>query len=401
MSVFWQIEEIQGLYGPFTISERVIQQIWRRGDFRRSSIETVAGKSLRVIDCGRWNQNEGPDFKEARIEIEGKQVVGDVEIHFHADDWFAHGHERDSIFDRVVLDVVLFQPRRLPSGYHLSGKPDPEVLVLLPLIDLDLEAYALENALLEREETEFPLWMERVLELPIKEQRRVLNANVHQRWSQKVAFAESRLRHLDWGEACHQMTLEVLGYARNREAMHRIAIQFSPGDFCKLGDVEKVFGSEAENWRLQGLRPANHPKKRLEQYRKICCANPKWAGVLLNILKRLPRRECLETAEFRRAIEMSAIRNRIGQDVFAGEIGVSRLNTLMCDAVLPLAFAGGILEAKSCWKHWYPGDAPRVVLKFLRFAQIVNSSSPMSIGLIQGTLQMFLNEGQAAIKDTQ
>ena len=113
-------------------------------------------EGVRVLDRGRWNQNEGPDFKEARLEIGGEEIVGDVEIHFYAEDWFAHGHDRDPNFDRVVLDVVLFQPRRLPSSYHRSGKADPELLVLLPLIDLDLEAYALEDALLESEGTDVP-----------------------------------------------------------------------------------------------------------------------------------------------------------------------------------------------------------------------------------------------------
>ena len=77
------VEEIQGLYGPFTLTERVVQKIWLRQDFATAGLLTVSGKSLVVKDAGRWNLQEGPDFKEARLIVDGVEIVGDVEVHFN------------------------------------------------------------------------------------------------------------------------------------------------------------------------------------------------------------------------------------------------------------------------------------------------------------------------------
>ena len=62
------VEEIQGLYGPFTLTERVVQKIWLRQDFATARLLTVSGKTLEVKDPGSWNLQEGPDFKEASLD---------------------------------------------------------------------------------------------------------------------------------------------------------------------------------------------------------------------------------------------------------------------------------------------------------------------------------------------
>ena len=59
-----ELQEIQGLYGSFSLSERILQKIWLQGDFDQSTLRTESGKRLRVIDPGRWNLLEGPDFLE-------------------------------------------------------------------------------------------------------------------------------------------------------------------------------------------------------------------------------------------------------------------------------------------------------------------------------------------------
>ena len=98
--------------------------------------------------------------------------------------------------------------------------------------------------------------------------------------------------------------------------------------------------------------------------------------------------------------DMSVIQKRIADEVFASEIGDSRLNTMMCDAIIPLASAPGFLQVKSFWQHWYPGDTQSAFV-VLETAQIVDRASPMSVGLIQGALQVFLNEERAQRLDTR
>ena len=105
------VHEIQGLYGAFSVSERLLQKIWLRQDAAFSGAYTHSGKRIEVLHVGRWNHGAGPDFKAAHLRIDGQSVQGDIEVHFHASDWQAHGHHQDVNFDRVILHLVLFPPK--------------------------------------------------------------------------------------------------------------------------------------------------------------------------------------------------------------------------------------------------------------------------------------------------
>lgn len=64
------------------------------------------GGTARVIDPGRLNSDSGPDFFNAKIDIDGTIWAGDVEIHVRASDWHRHGHQHDRAYDRVILHAV-------------------------------------------------------------------------------------------------------------------------------------------------------------------------------------------------------------------------------------------------------------------------------------------------------
>jgi len=64
------------------------------------------GNHIRVLHRGIWNLEEGPDFRDAKIEIEGETIAGDIEIHLRTSDWFSHGHDRNPEYGNVVLHVV-------------------------------------------------------------------------------------------------------------------------------------------------------------------------------------------------------------------------------------------------------------------------------------------------------
>lgn len=90
------------------ISERLVQTIWYEKQFRNRDMKTLSGKPVRVINSGRWNQESGPDFSAAEIELDGNSIKGDVEIHVHAADWLRHDHDKNFDFNRCILHVFLF-----------------------------------------------------------------------------------------------------------------------------------------------------------------------------------------------------------------------------------------------------------------------------------------------------
>lgn len=387
------VQEMQGLYGPYTLSERVLQKIWLRQDFAVEGLRTVSGCSLRVEHPGDWNQLGGPDFRNARLQIDGLSVCADVEIHFSPGDWLAHRHEQNPEFNRVRLHVVLHEkPELLPKVKTADGHC-PETLVLLPLLNEDLEAYAMDEALLE---------MERICEHPALSWFSALPEGVRldllrdwaeSRWRQKVSFAEKRLASAGWREACHQYCLEVLGYTRNREPMSRIALRY-PLDGFAGRSAEALYAGSDLHWRTGGMRPANHPRLRLQQYLEWVARQPDWPLVMKRMLSDFPLPErTSSTRAFRKATGLHGRMEILCRDVFSGSIGPTRSHTLMVDAVLPLAAANGILDRSASfeyWWHWPTGDCPGAVGRLLRQSNVCGPRRPFCNGLHQGAIGLFM-----------
>jgi hypothetical protein len=390
-----QVEEIQGLYGPFTLTERVVQKIWLRQDFATSDLLTVSGKTLVIKDPGRWNLQEGPDFKEARLILDGDELVGDVEVHFNVSDWHNHQHELDRNFDRVVLHLVLHPERRNPNPVVTSKGYVPECLYLMPLLNRDLETYAMDEALLELEQQDELEWVAQFIQRPVEQRLQILRERAMARWAQKLNYAQQRLQSEGWEAACHSYALEVLGYSRNRAPMLRLAAEY-PLAALRSDDVDadELFAAEAPHWKLNGLRPANHPRRRLGQYLEVVQQQPHWPERLADCLKTFPRVEVdPPTSVFRKTVELPKRRAALSESIFSGAIAEKRLNTMVVDAILPLATAAGILDGFPYWMHWPPGDGPDALRRFLKHAGVTNRQNPQNNGWNQGALALFLERG--------
>lgn len=389
------VEEIQGLYGSFTLTERVVQKIWLRQDFTTAGLLTVSGKSLVVKDPGRWNLQEGPDFKEARLILDGVELVGDVEVHFNVSDWHNHQHERDANFDRVVLHLVLHPERRNPNPVQTSKGHEPELLYLMPLLNRDLESSAMDEALLELEHQDELEWVAQFIEEPLDERLRILREKAEARWQQKLTYAQQRLNAQGWEAACHSYALEVLGYSRNRAPMLRLAAKHPLATMrVEPLTADELFAEEQGRWKLNGLRPANHPRRRLAQYCEIVQQQPHWPDRLADYLKTLPQGEgSSTTADFRKTVGLVKHRVILSESLFSGALGEKRLNTMVVDAILPLATAAGLLDGFSYWMHWSPGDSPDALRRFLKHSGVTNRQNPQSNGWNQGALALFLERG--------
>ena len=67
---------------------------------------TNGNETIAIKVAGTHNHHAGPDFFNAKIEIDGQLWVGNVEMHLKSSDWYAHHHETDSNYDNVILHVV-------------------------------------------------------------------------------------------------------------------------------------------------------------------------------------------------------------------------------------------------------------------------------------------------------
>ena len=83
-----------------------MQYIWQHRLYRSTDMVTNDGLKVRVIDPGLLNTDAGPDFFNAKVEIDGHLWAGNVELHVRATDWKRHGHDHDKAYDSVILHVV-------------------------------------------------------------------------------------------------------------------------------------------------------------------------------------------------------------------------------------------------------------------------------------------------------
>lgn len=394
MAINHRVEELQGLYGPYTLSERVLQRIWLKQDFEVSELCTVSGKSVRVLSAGRWNLLGGPDFRDARLEIDGMLFCGDVEIHFHWRDWYLHGHQENTQFNQVVLHVLLHSGTAEPKAATTANGLQPETLVLMPYLNEDLEAYATEAALLEMERLDDLDWVIQFLQRPLAERWKLIHEQAAQRWQQKLTYARRRLGQQDWDVACHQACLEALGYARNREPMARIAAEV-PLESMRTADADQLYACHEGRWKLQGMRPANHPRVRLQQYIALQQQRPDWTQQLRKALEDLPKVQgALRSKEFRKETGLLASLRNWQANIFAEQFSAGRLNTVFVDALLPLAAASGVEGLEAYWFHWPAGNLPDALRGFLKHAELTSSAQPMCNGLGQGALSLFIRQGE-------
>jgi len=111
------------------VSEAVVQCVWYDQVFVDRELRTADGHALEVVWPGWWNHGEGPDFKDAQIRFNSREVVGDVEIHCSHADWRGHGHHQDARYDQVRLLVVLEHcPATVPPTTS-KGRAIPVVLL--------------------------------------------------------------------------------------------------------------------------------------------------------------------------------------------------------------------------------------------------------------------------------
>ena len=307
-------------YVPIPISERLVQCIWYDQRIQLSTLQTVDGRPVRVIFPGWWNLEAGPDFRHATVQIgEDPERSGDVEVHLRADDWFQHAHDRDPGYANVVLHVVLWQAGGTRPPRTTQGMLLPQVILehhldasLETLYDeIDLESYPHNvsghggrcAAILGKL-------------APDGKIGDLLDQAGDERFAIKVRRF-SRWIHRDGPEqAFYEGWMEALGYKGNKAgfrllarrlplatlAEHRARLapllfgvaNFLPVDVPRsrapvsAGYVRRLWRSwwkqrphwmdrvlPESAWRFHGVRPANHPHRRL--------------GAAVALLKRHPR----------------------------------------------------------------------------------------------------------------
>ncbi len=310
-----RVREAQAGYGAAELTERHIQCVWYDSDWRPRALRTTDGEPVEVLDPGRWNLEAGPDFLDAELRIgnERRLLRGDVEAHLRAGDWIRHGHADDPAYARVVAHVTYEAASAregMPSGaVHI---PLRKALAANPSFAPDaLDVAAYPYAL-----PESPRPCARLLRTWTPEQIAELLRSAGQcRAESKAARMAIVLRDKGPAQALYEEIMSGLGYKKNKSPFRELAARVPVADLRREADGNPMRGYalllgvaglmpdrmrhdwdaetrrfvrglrdawwkcesawaplrlSADAWRLSGIRPANHPRRRLAAAAALC-----------------------------------------------------------------------------------------------------------------------------------
>lgn len=98
------------------IKEELLHHIWQHRLFSHNGLLTTDQQTIEVLKPGVLNTDAGPDFKNARLRINGTEWAGNVEIHICSSDWLKHQHQHDAAYGNIILHVVFENDLQAPLG---------------------------------------------------------------------------------------------------------------------------------------------------------------------------------------------------------------------------------------------------------------------------------------------
>lgn len=102
-----------------------LHRAWAGLQFDRRALQTEGGLPLRILNPGRLNHDQGPDFLDAVIGIGEERHYGHIELHINAADWYSHGHHLDPHYNPVMLHVFLVRGKS--PTMRADGTPIPDL----------------------------------------------------------------------------------------------------------------------------------------------------------------------------------------------------------------------------------------------------------------------------------
>src|ERR1017187_928381 len=252
-----------------TPPERLLRAVWQHQRLRRDQLMIAGEKAVRVLHPGFASVEGGPDFRGAVIQI-GNDAPrsGDVEVDLRASGWHAHGHDRNPNFQNVILHVVwddvgvhasACRDNRASNKPKFELQPSPPMLAVSNKLDAPL--------------AELGLWLETESPRALPENLRgrcsptlrgldgpqaaeLLRAAARVRFQAKAAQFHTRARHGGWEQALWEGLFRALGYKHNVWPMQNLAesrLRWTPG-------ADPAFALQARLLGLSGLLPAELPR---------------------------------------------------------------------------------------------------------------------------------------------
>ena len=395
------------------IPEIALSAAWNSGHIPDTLVSTD-GESVRVIHRGTWTHGLGPDFADALLLFNDRELrSGAIEMHLETRGWHDHGHHVDSAYNAVVLHVVARHDRTLTR--RADGAVVPVVEVSLP----DLSH--LPTALLDWDRVGGEVCAPHLAISEPAKLRAILHSLGDRRLSARSAQVEGALLDLPPAEVLWRAILGGLGYSRNQEPMRRLAellplsaledvrqtqpaasrfeltlglilgvagfLPLSPGEAHIIGLSQDTVAQVESAWKLKGTawhafhlsasdwdrarsRPANHPLRRLYAAAALAHNAAPYGGLVAAIQTTIRAEDAV--SHFR----------ELTQTPTSSAIGEDRAIEILASEILPVLFAvashagdDNLMEAAS--RLWEKLPAPSATSVSKRALNQVCGGSPI------------------------
>jgi len=281
-------------------NERLLQLVWQHQRLRTVPLMLTDGRVVQVLHPGFWNFSRGPDFRDAVVRVgTDPPVRGDVEIDLRVGDWVGHRHRGNPDYGRVILHAVWHPPQEVTHGLPvlvLQDRLDAPLTEIVAWVDLDP---GLPDNVIGR----CASGLARLPELNLGD---LLRQAALFRFQRKAMELGARARQVGWEQALWEGLCAGLGYQHNVWPMRRLAeqgrqlrerqraVEVAPaqarllgmagllpheprraksGESTYLRQLWDLWWRERDGldpislprslWRLSGVRPANHPQRRV------------------------------------------------------------------------------------------------------------------------------------------
>ena len=360
---------------PKDLPEQFLQYIWENRLFFGNNQKSVQKQTLKIIDVGKRNTNSGPDFFNAKIEIDGTLWAGNVEIHKKSSDWNLHKHTTDKAYKNVILHVVedhdtdiFLQNNELLTTLILSY---PKQLKLNYQKLLDAKTWiACENDFHKINPVVLQLGFNRLMIERLEEKTDIIN--------NKLAENNN-----NWNETFYQMLAKMFGFKVNALPFEMLAkalpMQILGKHKSNLFQLEALlFGTsgllnqqllgddyflklrnefsflykkyslkpiETHLWKFLRLRPVNFPTIRISQFAALIY---KSQGLFSKVIE-IPELNDLKNLFKVKASDYWTKHynfNKTTSTTVEKEMGETSINTLIINVVIPFLFVYGEKQNK-------------------------------------------------------
>jgi hypothetical protein len=196
--------------------ETLLHYVWKHKLYAPDSFQTIEGFALEIIDPGIYNTHAGPDFFNAKIKLDNRIWVGNVEIHTCSSDWYKHKHDENKAYNSVILHAVEIMDEK--DVRDESGRLVPQWILKIPHHILENYNYFLSKDC-------SILCLEKIHEIPEIYLSDWKTALLTERMERKTNTALQLLQDYnnDWNEVFYITLARNFGFGVNNDAFERLA----------------------------------------------------------------------------------------------------------------------------------------------------------------------------------